>query len=45
MIAPIAGTLAGLILDVPVDPDGDQAREWIMSLVCTVMYYPEESDG
>lgn len=30
MIEPVAGALAGLILDVPVDPDGDQARQWII---------------
>ncbi|HMM82898.1 MAG TPA: DUF4129 domain-containing protein [Terrimesophilobacter sp.] len=30
MIAVAAGALTGLILDVPVDPDGDQARQWLI---------------
>jgi hypothetical protein len=30
MILSIAGWLSGLVADVPVDPDGDQARRWIL---------------
>ncbi len=30
MMASLAGSVAGLLFDVPVDPDGDQAREWIV---------------
>ena len=30
MILPLVPLLSGLALDVPVDPDGDQARQWII---------------